>query len=416
MIGVHIDNTVHQIDINENDLQVDYFIHDHDSDTRYLIVEKDETNKVLLLKKIYKLYLSSNLLYVFESRQKMYFNIGTLIENGNNGVITYFENTENTNIIIVNKKLKNGVYELEYVKTQEKQIVAVYYVINEPKFKLFTHFLDAHGSQCTTGSYLKYFTLPDNFIVIMNCHTDISRFMPEAWENAFNDIFTDIQTKYTNLEIKLKYINTLLRFWGNTNFQFCIFTSYCPDLNLHFNDNLSRMGLYQLPVKVKNKPIDINVWASRESQIENIFEISSPHKPDNDEKNLDDTTLKEFIETYFNTDKSKQNFNVLLVSSCRNIRDKGDWKMTGLPITDPNDPMLHVYFFKKIYDKMLQGGGGIQYNYGGSKFKYYNNNLYTCKGGKYLSLEEFIKKQNTDKEKTKLKRKSKITQPNMEGK
>jgi cell division protein FtsB len=109
MIGVHIDNTVHQIDINENDLQVDYFIHDHDSDTRYLIVKKDETNKVLLLKQIYNLYLNGKLVYVFKLKTKQYMHIGTLIENGNNGILTYIINKENNKRIVL---LQNAYWDL----------------------------------------------------------------------------------------------------------------------------------------------------------------------------------------------------------------------------------------------------------------------------------------------------------------
>lgn len=310
--------------------------------------------------------------------------------------------------------------------------IVEYSLINERKTRVKCVFVNGHGTSCTRrSSYgrvdeIQYNVVPDNMVVLMNCNTTNTKLLYEDFFGLSSDIFEDIKVKYTVFEKKLCMINTIVEFWKNYNYKFCVYPEQHPELFISFKDesDLLNMGVFHLPMykdhhwiinpDIKNKYINFYnshlslSYLSQKCSQRQPFDIKMEHKLVSVQHLF---TLNQILNhpSFFppQDDKGYDMFYIVLVSSCRSMEHSpaNDIRTDyAIEMHDPSDPMLHTYMFGKLYDKIVGMRGGRPYpmhcNVLGKrrKFTMRAGNFYTKYKGKEISLLEALSREKESKD------------------
>lgn len=131
---------------------------------------------------------------------------------------------------------------------------------------LNTYIINSHGDACSPGEAVD---LPKNVFVIMNCSPTLTNtnHLLDAflWKLACK--YNLRNSKFSNLDMYKKYIGSLLINIRNALHheyaltEFCLFTEKCPNIQLNFNENKFRTGLFQLPASIKVKDTSLSITA-----------------------------------------------------------------------------------------------------------------------------------------------------------
>jgi hypothetical protein len=256
------------------------------------------------------------------------------------------------------------------------------------------------------------------------------------WPIAFDPVFKDIRRNFSDLNLKLRYLSLLQKFWSG-NVQFCVFTDMCPDISMDCSEDefKNRRGIYELPIETSHEiPPQTSHEIPPQTTTTTIthsipLPINKKHVyydyfNANGNKGLYPYKLKEggigfSDETGSNTSLSafvkkmclNNHFHVIITQSCRctkssrlSIRD------LGVPFTSEKDPSLFSLMFDKFNKRYLRPevhenrctptGGAITYKYNhnhaicikkhlknGSLDVYTNSgNTHKCKDGKVRTL------------------------------
>lgn len=301
-----------------------------------------------------------------------------------------------------------------------------YVEIEAPKYELRTHYIHAHGgSACPLGS-LQTFKLPPNVVVIMNCYKIVSYGEADnIWPLTFDNIFKDIRLNFQDLRFKMFYLRSIQQLIAHEkNPDFCVFTEDCPNIMLKYIDNNRRMGIYELPIELKQNyaPITQNDedyapitqrdhdngildkefclhFGQKSSQtLDGTYTITSLHYEEtcrqkgincdkDSEKNRD---LQSVISSL-----SGEQFHVVVAQSCRDTHAQIEKQHElGVSFTSVRDPSFFSIVFNKFNQTFLklplQNGRGLSYKYNvlGKErdFTYKDSNLWTKYDRKWVSL------------------------------
>lgn len=307
-----------------------------------------------------------------------------------------------------------------------------FYPFAQPDTLLHTYFVEAHGQSCQreTGG-LEYFILPDNVLVVMNCNSTTSYLKPSnAWNVATNEVFEEAINMYTNLDVKVQYVNSLVDMLAD-NFEICVFTQKCPNVLLEFQDTQDIMGIFKLPA-----PRNYDMPAYIQDSV-NLLKGIFVHQCVDDKISRSDYSIVSQSEAYKECEEikpetsslskvltlksvcsyygSQLDFHVLIVSACRGglstvVNDgvklnKGDYsllfKKLYFKLFGYNDRLLKLERRVTVLENVRNQEGGhrkpFHYNYhvlGKNRKVRWSNTLHTLAltyQGKVITLEEALK-------------------------
>jgi hypothetical protein len=131
-------------------------------------------------------------------------------------------------------------------------------------FKLYTmqtYLIMSHGSHCPVKGSMKaeVITLPDNVVVVMNCHNSYmyatDEFDAACWAFvADKDLHLSMRKTRFRVKNFAKYMQTLANLTiSEEKNNFCVFTEKCPNLELTKEDIEWRSAAVKAPVKIALK-------------------------------------------------------------------------------------------------------------------------------------------------------------------
>lgn len=113
-----------------------------------------------------------------------------------------------------------------------------------------THYIFAHGTQCSYSTGIEWKPVPANVIVVMNCEPITSFLGEEHYRILFDEIFTTIRDNYRDKNKFAQYISTIPSlFRGDINA--CVYFKEYPNIDIYFEGNQGHdlmNGLFELPI------------------------------------------------------------------------------------------------------------------------------------------------------------------------